>query len=194
MSLRAKFFIIVGVVIMFVVFVIVMLSRGNTENIIAVEPSITNTISTPKGNTQGSLKTQPPITPVVSGTPTAPSSDILDVSRSFAERFGSFSNQSNFENVQGLKPFMTPTMRTWADAFVRDATAKADSNAPYYGITTRTLEAVAGSVQEGSATVLVKTQRREVKGTASPRVFYQDLSLTLKKIGGEWRVEKATWK
>lgn len=194
MSLRTKFFIIVGVVIAFIVFVVVMLSRGNTDEIVTTPPNVTGAVSAPDKKAQPSLKTQP-IAPAASKvTEPPPTPDLLDISRSFAERFGSFSNQSNFENVEGLKPFMTPAMRIWADKFISDAAAKMDPGAPYYGITTRTLEVVGKNVQESNATVIVKTQRREVKGTASPRVFYQDLSLTLQKVEGEWRVEKATWK
>lgn len=193
MSLRAKFFIIVGVVIAFIIFVIVTLSRGDTEDIVVTGPSITDVVEAPKGKVQPSI-TNPPAGGVVTGKATPPPPDLLDISRSFAERFGSFSNQSDFENVEGLKPFMTPAMRTWADAFIRDAAAKADPSAPYYGITTRTLEAVAENVQGEGAIVLVKTQRREVKGATAPRVFYQNLSLILKKVEGEWRVEKAEWK
>lgn len=196
MSLRTKFFIIVGVVIAFIIFVVVMLVRGEDNAVVVTPPNVTGAVKASDKKAQPSLKTQP-ITPSVSNPPAGgppPAPDFLDISRSFAERFGSFSNQSNFENVEGLKPFMTPAMRTWADNFIRDAAAKMDPSAPYYGITTRTLEVVGKNVQESNATVVAKTQRREVKGNASPRVFYQDLSLTLKKVEGEWKVEKVEWK
>src|SRR3989338_3421724 len=154
MTLRTKFFIIVGVVIAFIIFVIMTLSRGS-EDIVLSQPSITNTAPALKANVQHP-QPNPPAGGVgtVQAPITTPSPDLLDISRSFAERFGSFSNQSNFENVEGLKPFMTPAMRKWADTFVRDAAAKADPGAPYYGITTRTLEVVAKNVQEASATVV----------------------------------------
>lgn len=194
MSLRNKFFIIVGVVVAFIIFVVVILSRGNREEIVVQQPSITNTVSAPSPESPPAQKSQPSAPVVSRSRVTPPPPDLLDLSRSFAERFGSFSNQSNFENVRELKPFMTATMRTWADQFIRDALAKADPAAPYYGITTRTLETKAESIEGDGAIVLAKTQRREVKGVAAPRVFFQDLSLRLKKVDGEWRVDAATWR
>src|SRR3989344_1894573 len=39
---------------------------------------------------------------------------IKSVARTFAERFGSYSNQANFSNLQDLRSLMTAKMSRWA--------------------------------------------------------------------------------
>lgn len=196
MSIRAKFFIILGVVIAFILFVIVLLSRSGGEKVPVEVPSVRSQGIPETGATPPSApspESPPAVTPRVE---TRGTTDALALARSFAERFGSFSNQSNFENIRELTSLMTPLMRLTSDRLVADARAKTTPNAPYYGITTRALASRVTAMDDGTgvADIVVSTQRREVKDRATPRVFYQDLALTLKRVEGEWRVERAEWK
>lgn len=186
MTLRTKFFIILGIFIAFIIFVAVMLMRGKND-------------ATPKTIATPSVTASLPRDTNVIAVPTSPTeetkiADAESFARSFVERLGSFSNQSNYENIRELRSLMTPTMQAWADRTIADARAKATKDAPYYGITTRALQASAKENGGGIATVVVKTTRREVKGKDAPRVFYQDMALVLKKVDGEWKAESATWK
>jgi hypothetical protein len=88
--------------------------------------------------------------------------DLGKLSMSFAERFGSFSNQSNYGNFTDLEIMMTPSMRTWAREYVETLRSQA-TDSSYYGITTKALtyEVKKFDENQGRAQVLVSTQRRE---------------------------------
>ncbi len=124
------------------------------------------------------------------------SEDLRKMALPFAERFGSFSNQSNYSNFEDLKIFMSDNMKTWSDSYVVDLKKSAGDTTVYYGITTI---AISGEVQKfddaaGQAQVLVSTQRRELGADSSAaKVFNQDITLNFVKIKGEWKVDSAYW-
>jgi hypothetical protein len=118
------------------------------------------------------------------------------IARTFAERFGSFSNEGNFVNLEDLRSLMTATMQSSVDAYIAQELATAGAGQAYYGITTKALSANVASFDQaaGQAEVLVATQRQEAKGTTSnPRVFYQTLKLSLDTSEGSWKVNAAEW-
>jgi len=114
----------------------------------------------------------------------------------FAERFGSYSNHSNYDNIVDLKIFMSAQMQTWADNFIKESRVKSVYSAIYYGLTTKALQAITRSYDEsaGVAEILVKTQRRESTGTKSnARSFQQDIIISLVKEKGAWKINGASW-
>jgi len=121
--------------------------------------------------------------------------DVRKMAMSFAERFGSFSNQANYENFDDLKIFMTTKMGGWADNYVAQIKKADQDRTNYYGITTT---AVAAQVQKfsdsaGQADVLVTTQRREAGANGTVKNFNQDLLLNFVKVQKEWLVDGAFW-
>lgn len=113
--------------------------------------------------------------------------------RSFVERYGSFSNQSNYENLEDLYPFMTARLRREAEATVSAARAKSSGALPeYFGVTTRVMAVKKNSVSGDRAELLIATQRQN-SGTNSA-LIYQDIALTLVKTEGQWKVDGATWR
>lgn len=113
----------------------------------------------------------------------------------FAERFGTYSNDGNFENVVDLYPFMTSLMKNWAKEYV-EKLRKETQRATYEGITTRAISVSINSLNldEGKAETLIKTQRTEIKADSpEPKVYYQDLRLELFEVGGDWKVDGAYW-
>lgn len=125
-------------------------------------------------------------------------SDISRLAAAFAERFGSYSNQGDFENLLDLNSLMTENMQGWARNFVAENKASQTDNTVYFGVTTKavSLEMVSFNEAASEAMIKVSTQRREASGTMSDnvRIYYQDLELILKKVSGEWLVDQATWK
>ncbi|MDP1890977.1 MAG: hypothetical protein Q8K55_08790, partial [Gemmatimonadaceae bacterium] len=125
-------------------------------------------------------------------------SEISRLAAAFAERFGSYSNQGDFENLLDLKSLMTGNMQTWVDNFVAESKAGQTDNTVYFGVTTKSVSLETISIDEaaGEARIKVSAQRREASGTMSDnvRIYYQDLELGFKKVGGEWKVDEATWK
>ena len=114
----------------------------------------------------------------------------------FAERFGSYSNQSNYGNILDLKLFMTEKMKDWADDYVSQAIAKEKNNFIYYGITTKAIAQEVKQYDEdmGEAEILVATSRREAIGsTANATSFNQNVLITLIKEKGSWKIDSAYW-
>jgi len=122
---------------------------------------------------------------------------VARMAASFAERFGSYSNQSNFSNIIDLKIFMSIRMQAWGDDYVRSQRLEKKANDIYFGITTK---AIAQEVREyddhiGRSEVLVSTRRREaINSTANvSNVFNQDIIIDFVREKGAWKVDSASW-
>lgn len=116
------------------------------------------------------------------------------MSTAFVERFGSYSNQSDFENLEDLKPFMSRGFKIWTDDFVNENRKQADETAIYYGITTKSLKATLIDFSLFSVKFKISTQRQEVFGASvNSNVYYQDIDMELVNEAGVWKVDKATW-
>ncbi len=139
-----------------------------------------------------SKKEQPK--PVVNTSQNPTEASISAFVRPFAERFGTYSNQSNFKNLKDLMPSMTERMRAWAQERVT-VEEKAPFQSVYKGTTTRALAVKIESLDEagGLATVRVSTQRKESGEGDDPRTYIQDVVLRLVKQNGEWLVDSAEW-
>ena len=122
--------------------------------------------------------------------------DIQRMALSFAERFGSYSNQSSFGNITDLTNLMSQSMKAWADEYVANARKQDNYSGIYYGITTK---AISGTVkvfnqQTGEAQVLVKTKRKEsVESMNNSTVFYQDILISFVQEKGLWKIDSASW-
>jgi len=123
--------------------------------------------------------------------------DLGRMAASFAERFGSYSNQAGFANISDLQVFMTSNMQKWSLDYVEQMKKKQADNMIYYGISTM---AVTSEMQEfddgeGKALALIKTQRREsFNSFENSKTFYQDIIIYFAKENGVWKVDKAVWK
>jgi len=122
--------------------------------------------------------------------------DLVRMASAFAERFGSFSNQSDYGNIRDLQIFMTKSMKTWAENYINDARVKKTQTTIYYGIVTKAISGEAKQFDSdiGKAEVLVKTQRRESSGTSGNSLtFYQDIIIKYVREQGVWRVDGIEW-
>ncbi len=122
--------------------------------------------------------------------------DLGKVAMSLAERFGSFSNQSNYGNFTDLKILMTDNMRKWVDEYVIELKKKPQNSNVYYGVTTQamTYKIIKFDDKSSEAEILVSTRRSESTeeingGTA----FNQDLRVVFLKVEGEWLFDAAYW-
>ncbi|MBN1779139.1 MAG: hypothetical protein JW816_02885 [Candidatus Buchananbacteria bacterium] len=121
-------------------------------------------------------------------------SSLKAVATTFTERFGSYSNESNFSNLSDLKILMTDKMKSWAIGFISQQLSVDQSI--YYGIDTKAINAKVKSFDEkaGLADIQVVTQRQEFKGgLENPKTFYQNLNLKLVQLNGAWLVDQASW-
>ncbi|MBU4217329.1 hypothetical protein L6270_02530 [Candidatus Parcubacteria bacterium] len=121
--------------------------------------------------------------------------DVEKMAASFAERFGTYSNQAGFSNMVDLKIFMSRSMQIWADDYVSKQTKV--NNDIYYGITTKAVVVETKNFNDelGQATVLVKTRRREATMTTAnvSKVFNQDITVNVVKEDGAWKINSAYW-
>ncbi|MDD4607447.1 MAG: hypothetical protein PHS07_03950 [Patescibacteria group bacterium] len=118
---------------------------------------------------------------------------IKNFSRSFSERFGTYSNQGDYGNLEDLMPLMSDQMQTWAENYIIQQRAKNLDTSVYSGITTKALTAQILSQSEISAQVKVSTQRIEKNITDEQKIYYQDLILDLVKLNNTWLVDSAEW-
>lgn len=120
---------------------------------------------------------------------------IVSIIMPFVERFGSYSNQSNFENYTDLLGFMTASMQEWAQREV-DAARSKPLPEIYKGVTTRALaqDMKKMDLGAGEAEFTVSTQRKELIGTSTNfRTFNQDILIKLKRQEDVWLVDGAFW-
>jgi len=124
-------------------------------------------------------------------------SNLLFIASSFAERFGSYSSQSEYQNLDDLESFMTVDMNSWVTGQYKGDLEKAHPEfGDYYGIVTKAISANMESKNDqfDQAVVMVKTQRQEFVGDLNtPNVFYQNIKLELIKSADQWKVDGAYW-
>lgn len=123
--------------------------------------------------------------------------DLGKLAMSIAERFGSFSNQSNYGNFTDLKILMTEDMKDWVDSYVDNLRSQQkDPNESYYGITTKALNYEVKKFDDnlGEAEVIISTSRRESTGAINEGDAYlQGLRLIFLKDNGNWLIDAAYW-
>ena len=122
-------------------------------------------------------------------------SSLKRLSMAFTERYGSYSNQSDFENLLDLTALMSKAMAARTESFVEEAKVKIQDNTSYSGTTTRALSVRIDSYDEdvGEATLTVSAQRREASDTAEDRIYYQSLTIEFIKVKESWKADSATW-
>jgi hypothetical protein len=121
--------------------------------------------------------------------------DLKKMASSFAERFGSYSNHSDFSNISNLQIFMTDNMREWSQEFLQEKRTE-EYSGTFYGITTNSLSSNIDSFDQdsGEAVVTVTTQRRETVGDKdNTNTYNQDIVIEFKKMGGAWKIDSARW-
>ena len=121
------------------------------------------------------------------------SSGAQTVAKVFVERYGSFSNEAQFANIRDVIALATPsyaaTLQAQADAGV--------PSAEYYGVTTRVISLTTEAMDDvaGTARFTVNAQRTEAKGSAqNVTTKYQEIEVSLEKVGTDWKISGAAWK
>jgi multidrug efflux pump subunit AcrB len=124
-------------------------------------------------------------------------SSISRLAAAFAERYGSYSNQGNFDNLSDLESLMTEKMWAETENFIEQSKASASDSSVYFGITTKAISVNIASIDEGAGTakITIGTQRRESSGSMadSSTIKYEDLELFFLKVNDEWKVDTAKW-
>ncbi|HTK60234.1 MAG TPA: hypothetical protein VL283_03455 [Candidatus Baltobacteraceae bacterium] len=109
----------------------------------------------------------------------------------FAERYGSYSNQGDYQNLRDLLPVMTDRYRRETEAFL--ATAEAAPGQPYEGVTSVKISTDVRSMEEDAAVIAVTLQQSKATGASAPTIGYRTLRMELALVGTDWRVDAAAW-
>lgn len=121
--------------------------------------------------------------------------DLTKRAKAFAEIFGSYSNQSNYDNFKRAEIFMTKSFSEWVTSYVEQLRENAPSYESYYGISTRALTADLQSFDDelGKAEINISTERKESSATENLEPYLQNILLRFLKVNGEWLVDAAYW-
>lgn len=121
-------------------------------------------------------------------------SAIKPVAIAFVERFGTFTNHSNFLSIQELEPIMTETMTTWVQTvYISKLKEEHDPTGFFYRITAEAPVVLITDETAATATAKVTAKRIESIGDAEPVEFLQDIQLEMIKVNEEWLVNGAFW-
>lgn len=122
---------------------------------------------------------------------------IKSLASAFSERYGSFSNQTDFKNLRDLSPLMTDKFSAQNDKYIQEQKKKAEDTSVYYGVTSKTVKNKLMSLDEEETTAVVQLtmQRSEARESmnSNVKVFYQDIIIGFEKEGGEWKISSAEW-
>jgi hypothetical protein len=110
----------------------------------------------------------------------------------FAERYGSYSNQGDYQNLRDLLPVMTASYRAKTEATL--AAAAPQRAQTFEGVTSVKISSDVRSYNEaaGTAVVAVTLQQEKVSGTTTV-IGYRTLRMELKKVGEDWRIDASRW-
>ncbi len=116
------------------------------------------------------------------------------VARTFVERIGSYSSQSNFQNVDDVSSLVTEKLNATLQQSAKKSREEEPEGDGYYGVSTAFLGTKTISESSTGITLMVQTQREEAFGSpANEEIRYQSIEVTLVKEGDAWKVDAFTW-
>jgi len=187
-------------VVLILLFLFLWLSSGEQT------PTIVNTANIPANTPAGGLNvpggtvrmdvtqaTEPVRTAEEVAAPDI-RNNLKRLAAAFAERYGSYSNQGDYRNLEELRSLMTDRLARETTEFVERSRAEGIQSPEYTGITTRALVAnvVLFNEEAGTADVTVNTQREEII-SAGTRIYYQEINLDFVQEGELWKVDSIEW-
>lgn len=118
------------------------------------------------------------------------SADVVSLSKSFVTRYGSYSNEANFANLEDVLPLVSAS-------FAAQLQNTIDTGVPpeeYYGVSTSIVTVKVDEKGETTSQVTVTTQREEAIGSPqNTSVKYQEIVLIFVMEDESWKVDSATW-
>jgi hypothetical protein len=121
--------------------------------------------------------------------------ELEDFVARFIERWGTYSNQSDFSSLKSLDSQMSSKMRNFIDSYTDQIKQDYPYQNGYYGITTRSVAVDLGNFNSGLSftEASIGTRRTETMGSAESSTFNQDVTVDLIKINNEWLVDGVFW-
>lgn len=118
---------------------------------------------------------------------------IVTTAERFTERFGTFTNQDNYQNFENLKAYATRDMQTWLATFASEQKNDlAATNIAFYGVTTKALTAKILTARPDTIQILINTKREEVTDQSdSAKTSYQNILIEMRRVDDDWKVQSA---
>jgi hypothetical protein len=133
---------------------------------------------------------QPTAAPAVAPEPADGRTSLARLAASFTERYGSYSNHNNFENLRDLEALMSRDLADETEAYIREQ-GLASELPDYVGVSTRALKPTITFYDEsaGLAKATVSTHRM----FSDDRLVYQDAYLEFVRLNEKWLVSSVRW-
>ncbi len=135
-------------------------------------------------------------TNVNTNTPPAAATDdrsyLSRLARNFTERYGSYSTDTNYENIERTRSFMTAKMLQQADQIISQNKQEQES---FYSVETVVTTVTISDFSDGAtgATIIVDTRQATVTGQSDPVYQNRRARLTMIKDGASWKVDSFRW-
>ena len=199
MPLRTRIFIILSVIIAIVLAISIFLyisAKNKKAATTTTTPTSTTNNQTPGGsnipsnllNSNGQVDT----TKVAVQQPTTQDIDqnaSKQLAKIFIERFGSYSSDSNYQNIKDVQTLVTSNLWSSLKLMIGDN----DSTQSYTGVTTKVVATTENSWSSSAAKYTLSTMRTTSKNGSSSTTN-QDVEVSLTKVNGSWLVDGYTWK
>lgn len=168
----------------------VIQNTNNGTNTNSDSNSNQNTNTETNDNTNASTNTNTDVTP---GTDQSDEASLMRLSKLLVDRYGTYSNRNNFENITSLEAYMTERFKTESAKFISDRQAEGVPE-DFYSIVTNSLVAdVTAYTKNKSATVDVSARRLETKTGSDQKVFTQHAIVKFQSVSGNWKVDSIDW-
>jgi hypothetical protein len=197
MSLRARIFIILSVLMLLILGISIFLTvsrkdkNGISKTLQTTPPSdgaMEGVNGQPVGQT--SIGGQMPAgLPAKTATPLeAQKNGVMQLAKVFIERYGTYSTDNDFQNIKDAQALATKSL--WSS--ISAVMASKSENSDFVGVTTKVISMNLIKWSGISATVELKTTRVEEKnGAVSTR--YQNVTVNMVKENGLWLADKLVW-
>lgn len=120
---------------------------------------------------------------------------ILNLAKNFTERFGTYSNQNDFANLENSKVYATADMQARLDKIIDDN--QKYKYQPYFSIDAEATSATLLEYEFGqdSAKAQVVAIRQETQSLPDKTTNYnQTAEVVLKKQNNTWKIDIITWR
>ena len=195
MSLRARIFIVISIIVALVlavsIFLLVRSRQKNTQT-----PQSTNTTQTPDNSSTvlPGVQTQTP-TEIPAGLPAkVPTTQEIEqngvrqLAKIFIERYGTYSTDNESQNIIEVQPLVTKSLWSKISAGIQTKT----TNQPFVGLTTKVVTATLADWSASKAIVNLKTSRTESKDSAIT-TRNQNVTVEMVKENGVWLANSIVW-
>ena len=121
-------------------------------------------------------------------------SAVKNVALSFVERFGTFTNESNYQSINDLMPVLTASSQSWLlNTYIPSLVKEHDPRGFFYRIITDARTAEIIEQKDTTLKMRVATQREETKGEAPAESFIQNIVLDLVNENNNWLINGVYW-